>query len=615
MKHRFMISVTLLAALILLCMAILHFLPDNQAEINAAENGVLIVFHPAYLKKAPPILNAYESVLQEEGVQFKRISIFKLIEFSAGSVAERIPILILPDGVLQSTPEHFSEWSKQYLDRGGNIAIIYDVGIRHPKGFYLDRSTLADIAGLNYITYDDAKEDAFTYGYLKFSSKSSRDLFQFPYGKTMDQLMVSSYGYGRLRYPMARNKFVRAVPDQDIHAYGVTVANEVIPAIVLTNYANGKVLYVNLPLGHLKANTDDLPLRATLRTFLFDVVGIPHLMNVARGLGGIVINWHVDSNSEYVHIPQMYKEGYLRRNIPASFHITAGDYRDDIGDGIGFDAAGNGKHLTLLLKDYGAIGSHGGWAHNWFSENITNGVFGEEEIRDAIVRNNECLEKIVGYKITEYAAPNGAHPQPTTTRILEDLGMSAYYYTGDTGSAPNRTFFEGEMVSEHVIAFPIMPYWRSASLWEMQALDKREESEVTEWFSSILRYVCANKTVRLFYSHPYDIKDYPNAVRSFLNQIESMQAEKRLKVWTMDEYAGYLRRFLQTTYSFQTESNGLTITMENPVSLTDITIALPKGEYRMPDESDLLVEEDERYYYLTVVEPNVQKKHLKVSLH
>ena len=599
--------------LIIIYLVTLNILHTRNENAKMNEISVFIVFHPEYIKKTPYIIDAYESVLQEEGVPSERISIFKLLGFSAKDLAKRIPALILPDGVLQSTPGHFSEWSKVYLKNGGNLAVIYDAGIRHPKGFYLERATLTDVVGLNYITYDDIKEDAFTYGNLKFSSKASLELFQIPYGKTLNQLLISSYGYGQLRYPMARNSFVREIPDQNIHAYGVTASNEVIPAIVLTDYANGKVLYVNMPLGHLKAYTDDLPLRSSLRTFLFDVVGIPHLMNVPKGRGGIVINWHVDANSEYVHLPAMYKNGFLREDIPASFHITAGDFRDEKGDDIGFDAGGKGRDLTLLLKNYGIIGSHGGWAHNWFSENIKNGFFGEEEIRDAIVRNNECLEKIVGYKITEYAAPNGVHPQPTTTRILEELGMSAYYYTGDTGSAPNRTFYEGEMVSDHVIAFPIMPFGRSASLWEMQVLDKRSESDVTEWFLSILEYVSVTKTIRLFYSHPYDIEDYPNAVKAFLDQIESMQAKSSLKVWTMDEYARFLRRFLKTTYNFQRDSDRLAITMNNPISLTDITIALPKGKYRLPDETDLLVEEDERYYYLTVVEPNVQKKLLKVT--
>ena len=84
------------------------------------------------------------------------------------------------------------------------------------------------------------------------------------------------------------------------------------------------------------------------------------------------------------------------------------------------------------MKAYGTIGSHGGWGHNWFAKNIEDGIFKEKEIRQYIVKNDECLEKITGYKIIEYSAPVGRR-SPLRTYILDDLGFIAYYSTGDTG--------------------------------------------------------------------------------------------------------------------------------------------------------------------------------------
>jgi peptidoglycan/xylan/chitin deacetylase (PgdA/CDA1 family) len=78
-----------------------------------------------------------------------------------------------------------------------------------------------------------------------------------------------------------------------------------------------------------------------------------------------------------------------------------------------------------------------------------------QSIEEYIAKNNRALEEITGYKIEEYSAPLGAHPQPLATQVLERLGMIAYYYCGDSGSAPNRTFSDGGMVSEHVVAFPV----------------------------------------------------------------------------------------------------------------------------------------------------------------
>jgi hypothetical protein len=323
-------------------------------------------------------------------------------------------------------------------------------------------------------------------------------------------------------------------------------------------------------------------------------------MNTEAGRGGIVINWHVDSAVEHKTLPIMIKTGLIRKDIKASFDITAGYFLDNPGDGLGFDGCGKGKPLVEIMKSYGVIGSHGGWAHNWFAKNIEDGLFKEKEIRENIVKNNRCLETITGYKITEYAAPVGVHPQPVTTRILEDLGIIAYYYTGDTGSGPNRTFYEGKMVSEKVIAFPVMPFGRMASLYEMAVLDKKKDSEVREWLFNMLSYSERNRTVRLFYSHPYNIENYPQAMKAFMDKVEKMQQAGEITVRSMNDFARFFLRFLKTAYTFRTEGNGLKVTLSNPDGLAGITVAIPKARYNPPAERDYSITEDEKYFYVTI---------------
>jgi hypothetical protein len=581
----------------------LYAVPMIQKELifsTGEEIKILLVYHPDYLKKAPHIRAAYESVLQEEGIPYESLDIYQLISINAEEVVKRCPAIILPDTILQSVPTQFSEWTKEYLSKGGNIALIYDAGIRHQKGYYLERAAFADIAGINYITFGNAGEKAFDRGHIRFSSEKNRTFFQFPLGKTIDRLTLSGYSYGALKYPIARNESVRDLPEKNIYAYAVTAAKEKFPAIVLSDYLQGKVLYVDFPIGGLKADSDDLPLRAILRTFLFDVVGIPHIMNVESGHGGIVINWHIDSAVEHKTLPQMQKMGLLRKDITASFDITAGDFRDTPGDGLGFDACGKGRPFVEMMKSFGVIGSHGGWGHNWFAKNIENGTFKEKEIRQYIEKNNDCLEKVAGYKITEYAAPAGVHPQPETTRVLENIGIIAYYYTGDTGSGPNRTFSAGKMVSSKVIAFPVVPFGRTASLYEMAVLDKKKDSAVREWFSDILSYAAHNRTIRLVYSHPYNIEHYPGAVKAFINRVETMQRNKEISVRSMTDYARFFLRFLKTTYTFNTEGNGLKVTLTNPDGLVGITVAIPKARYRPPAERDYTITEDEKYFYATM---------------
>lgn len=570
-------------------------------------------YHPGYLQASPHILAAYASVLQEEGVPHESVDVARLVDADPGELAKSVPVVILPDGLAQTLPPEFDGWVREYLAGGGNLAVIYDAGIRSQEGFYLGRSQLADIVGVNYMTYSKTGAAAYDMGSFSFTCEPARDLFQIPMGKTVDGVTVSSYSYGALQYPLARSEQVRELPAGDIYAYGVTGKQEKFPALVMTDYARGKVLYVNLPLGYLKAYSDDLPLRAMLRTFLFDVVGMPHIMNVEDGRGGLVINWHVDADIEHISLPFLLKRDYFRKELPFSFHITAGDFFLTPGDDIGFDAGGLGRRLTLLLKEHGRIGSHGGWAHNWFSENVIKGVFKEKEIKENIARNNEALEKIVGYKITEYAAPNGVHPQPAATRALEELGMVAYYYAGDTGSAPNRAFADGKMVSDKVVAFPLMPFGTSGSIWEMKTQAKKSEAEVAAWFSGNLEYVSRNRTVRMIYSHPYDIQNYPQAIKGFLDKAAAMKTGNEISVRPMSEYAQFFLRFLKTEYTFSRDRQGVVISLRNPEGLTGVTVALPKKMGPLSPAAGLAVAEDERYYYLTVVGTDEKEKTIVVA--
>ena len=612
MKKRLLIAIVLS---ILFGFHSIPMVPKAMALPLQKEIKVLLVYNSNYLKDANHILAAYESVLQEEGIPFESMECRQLIATPVDDLVGRVPAIILPDNLLQTVPEDFKIWIEKYLEKGGNIAVIYDVGVRNENGAFKDRSDFADLIGLNYITYSTSGVAAYDMGHVKFTSEANREFFQIPFGKTLDSLTLSSYNYGALQYPIARNEKVRDVPESSIYAYGITANKEQFPLVVMNDYAKGKVIYVNLPLGYLKAYSDDLPLRAILRTFLFDVIEIPHIMNVEQGRGGLVINWHVDSDIEHIALPFLLKNGYMRKEIAASFHITAGDFFLKPGDDTGFDADGAGKHLILQLKNYGIIGSHGGWAHNWFSQNIVNGVFKEKEIREYIAKNNECLEKIVGYKITEYAAPNGAHPQPAATKALEDLGMIAYYYTGDTGSAPNRVFYDGKMVSDKVIAFPLMPFGKTASIWEMKAIGKKQESEVKEWFYSTLDYVASNRTVRMIYSHPYDIQNYPQTIKEFLDKVIVMQSNGEIAVHPMSYFAEFFLRFLKTTYSFSCEGKQLVIYLNNPDGLSGITVALPKREFIKPVADDIMLQQDDRYYYVTVVGANEKEKYIKVDYH
>ena len=168
------------------------------------------------------------------------------------------------------------------------------------------------------------------------------------------------------------------------------------------------------------------------------------------------------------------------------------------------------------------------------------------------------------------------------------------------GSPPNRSFQNGTMLTEKVIAFPITPFGRSASLDEMSTLDHRTEHEVRDWLYGMLSYAARNRTTRLIYSHPNNIKRYPRAVKALMDRAGSLQRHGELAVRTMSDYAAFFLRFLKTTYSFNQTSTQLTVTLKNPDGLAGICVALPKRAIQKPMSDQLSLQEDDRYYYLTM---------------
>jgi hypothetical protein len=567
--------------------------------------AVLIAYNPSLSNKYPHILKADKSVLEEEGVPYEEVSAYILPSLQTDQIIRTKPVIIFPDSIAQTLPENLRVWVQEYLKKGGHVAVVYDAGIRAAKGYYLHEAIFSRITGVNYITYDKFSDETYTLGYIKVGGKESLDFFQVPSGKIDEGLLLGGYAYGKLEYPVTRNELLDAIPKDEIYASAITQSGEQFPALVMRDVGLGKVLNVNLPLGHLKAHSDDLPLRSIIRTFLFKVVKIPHLMNTYDGKGGLVINWHIDASLDWKSILMMLEKQYLKESLQYSMHITAGNFRDEPGDGLGFDACGGGKPYVKMILPYGSIGSHGGWAHNWFANNIAEKKFGEREIYEQIRRNNECLASVTGYDVKEYAAPNGIHPQPVTTKVLEKLNIGAYYYTGDTGSAPNRTFIDGKMISDTVIAFPIMPFGKSASLSEMKRSQKTEE-EVTNWLFQTVDFVVKNRTVRLVYSHPYDIYQYPAGLKLFLDYAEELQNEGRLAVQPMSFFAEFLFRFLKTDASFEVQKNRMVIHLKNPEGLDGITIAVPKHICKTPT-ADLIAQDDEDYYYLTVAGNDSEK--------
>lgn len=569
---------------------------------------IMLAYNPKHLKQFRHVLNAYVSVLEEEGVAFETIDQHTLLAVDADALAATAPAVIFPDSLCRRMPMGFESWLARYLKAGGSIAAIYDPAVKDSRNAYLPETLFKKFSGINHVTFSRLADKAYTLGHIKFQDSAAAQACEIPFGKLDSDLYLSGYGYGRLRYPVARGQIVADPaegPAPRVLATAVVENGEAYPAIVTRQYGKGLVFYVNMPLGHLKTDADDLPLRSMLRFFLFNRLQIPHLMNVPYGKGGIVLNWHHDSNGDWPYLEQMIEAGFFRPHLKYSMHITAGDALDRPGDNKGFDACGQGKRFVDLLAAYGAIGSHGGWYHNWFALNVESGALGKNEIKTYIQKNNQCLESLTGRKIVEYSAPNGTHPQPMMTQILDELGVSAYYYTGDSGGAPNRTFFHGRMLSDRLIAFPVMPLVDKASPAEFDA-NGYSEAAVRQWLQRTLAYTVDNRTVRLLYAHPYDLfktsqrRDYRPAFVSFLDAMEQAQSKGHLNVQPMSYFAEFMLQMLETEYAFTIEPKGLDVVVRKPAGFQGLTLAFPRDRYRPPEKDAWQVRSGTGFFYVTL---------------
>lgn len=604
-------------AVLLLIIAIIVLIGfRNVGRSSALEEDtqvkVLLAYHPQLEEEFGYILQAYESVLTEEGIPFERLRVDKIFDLDPEKIVRSKPVIIFPDRVCQIIPLDIRAWIYPYIEHGGSVAVIFDAGTKNVNGSYLIRTPFADLTGVNYSTYDRLHEKYLAYGKFHVPNDEKRDYLQIPPGKLSPQGNLSSYYFGEMNYPVARTDIVEKLGEDEVLATIQVAKGEEFPGVVVRGTEKSKLMYVNLPLGELKANTEDLPMRSFLRMFLFEEVGIPHLINVPNAKPGFVYNWHIDDRSEWADLVKMKEDGLIKDILEYSFHVTAGDWVDDEGDGLGFDACGKGAEALKSIMEYGEVGSHGGWAHNWYAYRVTGKLFSWNDIRHYIDINNKCVSEVTGRPVREYSAPNGVFPQPENNRMLADMGIIAYYNTADNGGAPNRTFVDKESATQNAISFPIVPFYKYASLVEMFFLNDVDPDEVQQWMLDLVDYIVEHRTIRMLYTHPYDVylkmdEAEQATIHALMDDLEQRQLKGEIEVKSMTYFAEFLLRFLKTEYTFTQEGDQLKITLRNAESLQGISFALPKNRYSLVDAQGYKTIDDGRNL-LVVIGDDVHEK-------
>jgi hypothetical protein len=347
-------------------------------------------------------------------------------------------------------------------------------------------------------------------------------------------------------------------------------------------YGSGDVLFVNLPIGNLALQTDGLLLHCFLRYFAVTRLELPYMDSAPDGVGGVVMNWHIDSRFVLPAVEKMYLDGVFRHG-PFSIDITAGPDLDLPHDGHGIDVEHNPearKWIQFFLSRGYAVGSHGGWIHNYFGSNVSES--NEKEFVHYLVLNKSAIEAVTHQPVTEYSAPVGNQPK-WVTRWLEQRGVLGYYFVGNTGMGPTQTYRDGVKQDRTIWSFPILPFGDAASLEEMRR-EGLSEKMVSNWFSQTTAFVAQEHEIRLLYSHPQDVPShFQLALKSWFQQTDALARDGEFRWYTITEVARFLNRRSEARWIFQRTNNGVArFEATHPQSLAHITWIFPKQRYGKP---------------------------------
>jgi len=389
-----------------------------------------------------------------------------------------------------------------------------------------------------------------------------------PYG-------ITGYVYGFLTYPsfVTQGAFAGEALLTSPNYGLVAGVNQV---------GQGRVLFVNSPLGYLKATgTDGLLLHGFLRYFAGEMLELPYLSGLPNGRAGMVLNWHLDAQDALAPIVQLNALGVWNHG-PFSMHMTAGPDVVTHGDGLGFNLPSNPATqawLRTFVAQGHQVGSHGGWIHDFFGDNASE--TNEASFKPYLDLNEQAIRSVTGRPSTEYSAPQGNTPK-WSVDWMQQQGVLAYYWTGNSGMAPTEAYREGQIFHRNIWAVPLSTYGSIATFEEFEETNV-PAAEATAWLENLTDFVVQNRTARMIYMHPPGAIDYPQSLMALLARASQHKAANRFTWYTMTDLARFLNERKKTAWQVATLSNGdLRITASHVSSLARHTWAFPKTGYSRP---------------------------------
>jgi len=558
----------------------------EQREFNSDR---LLLLLPDGLSQSDPQVTMWLDAASEEGLHIRAVHDSEFVRpvFGRAGAAG----VILPDSIHKRASDVFLASLRAFVADGGKLLLVYDAGTLMPNGGYsLNKSRLSDLAGVSYSLYDTLADKTMQWGAIHGLDRTFDDL-EVPPGKyypfraeAITPVETSSdapapletelrrYKYGDLEYP----SFVTSgnyAGNVLLHSNAGVIAGE-------HSYKKGSVLFVNLPLSYLKGKTDGLMLHGFLKYFALHTLGLPRLLAVPDSIGGLVLNWHVDSNAAIKPMQEIDSWGLLKQG-PYSVHITAGPDAMEPGDHRGFDVENNlvGRALIQQYLALGyTIGSHGGWIHNYFASHVDTDD--PKNLEKYLTLNKSALEKLSGAPVVEYSAPNGNQPV-WVTRWLEAHGFIAYYFTGDSGMGPTQGYRLGNREGTNIWAFPILHLDRAAGFEEFNEQGYSSD-EVERWLAAITHFVTEHHVARLVYFHPPGILAYHDVIERWLVITGTARESQRFRWYTMTDMARFLNERKNVSWRTAEHDGVMTVNAWHPRNLAHFSWQLSATQYSEP---------------------------------
>jgi hypothetical protein len=651
--------------------------PPSPINNGAYDPGLLLMLVPDNYAAADHRVAAWVDAASEQGVRLIAVTD---TQFAAlGANALRYAGLVLPDDLHSIATDATLAAVKSYVNSGGMALLTFDFGALTLDGigqpvFPIPKSRLSDMAGVDYILYDELRDNTTGLGPVTGMRSMLRQL-QVPPGKsmpytpdggsggttattqsarylpvspsdpggargydpqqfqnirtpsvqerlqrTMRQRVAIDYGSSIQSRPVAGVTTARATgarsedgvtlaaaptPDE-LHAYtgyllgpltypsyvtrgdytGQTIASSPQFGLVagLRSYGLGKVLFVNLPLTYLKGRTDALPMHGFLGYFATQVLRLPHLSTMPGGVPGLTLNWHFDSMAAQTPTLVLEQLGVFREG-PFSIDMTAGPDTITPGDGLGWNLDHNPVAQDILrrLDAQGhAIGSHGGWIHDYYGLNATE--TNQADFEPYLVLNRTSVDSVIGRPGRQYSAPEGNNPT-WAMDWLERQGVVGAYFGGHTGLGVTRHYRDGVLKNPNLSVFPVTPQGLYATLEEFEEFAVPKQA-VTDWYHELIDFSVQFNTNRLIYMHPPGAEEWSDVLQDMLAYARAKGSTK-FRWYTMPRLADHMAKRLNVTWTQTLLTTGATrFNASHPLGLAEMAWRLPKSRYLKPTVSD-----------------------------